>query len=73
MHSHHAAFFAFREVTKSLVDLSEAQQVLILKFELLHALERIGELVNLLLVWAPSQATRQQILVENPRRLFGFD
>lgn len=32
-----------------------------------------GELVNLLLSWAPSEATRQQILVESPRRLFGFD
>jgi predicted TIM-barrel fold metal-dependent hydrolase len=32
-----------------------------------------GELVNLLLNWAPSEATRQQILVENPQRLFGFD
>src|SRR5260221_10634546 len=40
MHPHHAALFAFREVTKSRVDHSEAQQVLILKFELLHALER---------------------------------
>ena len=32
-----------------------------------------GELVNLLLDWAPSEATRQQILVGNPQRLFGFD
>jgi predicted TIM-barrel fold metal-dependent hydrolase len=32
-----------------------------------------GELVNLLLNWAPSEATRQQILVENPQRLFGFE
>jgi 2-pyrone-4,6-dicarboxylate lactonase len=32
-----------------------------------------GELVNLLLNWAPLEATRQQILVESPRRLFGFD
>jgi 2-pyrone-4,6-dicarboxylate lactonase len=31
-----------------------------------------GELVNLLLDWAPSEATRRQILVENPQRLFGF-
>ncbi len=31
-----------------------------------------GELVNLLLNWAPSEAARQQILVENPQRLFGF-
>jgi hypothetical protein len=58
MHPHHAAFFQFREVTSSLVKLPEAQQVLILKFELLHALERAhdfhgrvrarqGELANL--------------------------
>ena len=32
-----------------------------------------GELVNLLLDWAPSEATRQQILADNPQRLFGFD
>ena len=32
-----------------------------------------GELVNLLLNWAPSEATRHQILVENPQRLFGFE
>jgi 2-pyrone-4,6-dicarboxylate lactonase len=32
-----------------------------------------GELVNLLLDWAPSEATRQQILVGNPQQLFGFD
>jgi 2-pyrone-4,6-dicarboxylate lactonase len=31
-----------------------------------------GELVNLLLDWAPSETTRRQILVENPQRLFGF-
>jgi len=30
-------------------------------------------LVNLLLDWAPSEATRQQILVANPQQLFGFD
>ena len=32
-----------------------------------------GELVNLLLNWAPSEVARQQILVESPRRLFDFD
>ena len=31
-----------------------------------------GELVNLLLDWAPDDATRHQILVENPAKLFGF-
>ena len=31
-----------------------------------------GELINLLLDWAPDEAVRQQILVENPARLFGF-
>ena len=31
-----------------------------------------GELLNLLPVWAPQAADRQAILVENPRRLFGF-
>ncbi len=32
-----------------------------------------GELLNLLLDWAPEAATRQMILVDNPARLFGFD
>ena len=40
MHDHHAAFFEFREATKSLAELSEAQAIMILKFELFHALER---------------------------------
>jgi 2-pyrone-4,6-dicarboxylate lactonase len=31
-----------------------------------------GELLNLLLGWAPDGATRQRILVDNPARLFGF-
>jgi 2-pyrone-4,6-dicarboxylate lactonase len=31
-----------------------------------------GELLNLLERWAPSERTRQQILVENPSRLFGL-
>lgn len=31
-----------------------------------------GELLNLLPVWAPDAAVRQAILVDNPRRLFGF-
>ncbi|MFM0046464.1 amidohydrolase family protein [Paraburkholderia sediminicola] len=32
-----------------------------------------GELVNLLLDWAPDEGTRQQILVDNPQALFDFD
>ena len=32
-----------------------------------------GELLNLLVSWAPSETTRRQILVDNPQRLFGFD
>jgi hypothetical protein len=43
MHPHHAAFFEFREVVQSLADVSETQQVLTLKFELLHALERAND------------------------------
>lgn len=31
-----------------------------------------GELLNLLLKWAPDSDVRRQILVDNPRRLFGF-
>jgi len=31
-----------------------------------------GELLNLLLDWAPDPAVRQQILADNPRRLFGL-
>lgn len=31
-----------------------------------------GRVMNQLTVWAPSAATREQILVENPARLFGF-
>ena len=31
-----------------------------------------GELLNLLPVWAPDPAVQAQILVDNPRRLFGF-
>jgi 2-pyrone-4,6-dicarboxylate lactonase len=31
-----------------------------------------GELLNLLARWAPSESSRQKILVENPNRLFGF-
>ena len=31
-----------------------------------------GELLNLLPVWAPKTEDRQTILVDNPRRLFGF-
>jgi hypothetical protein len=40
MHPNHDAFFQFCEVTRSLAKLSEAEQVRLLKFELLHALER---------------------------------
>jgi hypothetical protein len=43
MHSHRAAFSPFREVTRSLRTLSEAQQFLRLEFELLHALERASD------------------------------
>ena len=32
-----------------------------------------GELLNLLLRWAPDERTRRQILVENPARLFDFE
>jgi hypothetical protein len=46
MHYHHAAFFEFREATKSLSELSEAQQVMTLKFELFHALERATDAQN---------------------------
>ena len=31
-----------------------------------------GELLNLLVAWAPEAATRRMILVDNPARLFGF-
>jgi predicted TIM-barrel fold metal-dependent hydrolase len=31
-----------------------------------------GELLNLLPDWAPDDAVRRRILVENPNRLFGF-
>jgi predicted TIM-barrel fold metal-dependent hydrolase len=31
-----------------------------------------GRLLNQLPVWAPDQATRQKILVDNPARLYGF-
>ncbi len=31
-----------------------------------------GELLNLLPVWAPAEEDRRAILVDNPRRLFGF-
>jgi 2-pyrone-4,6-dicarboxylate lactonase len=31
-----------------------------------------GELLNLLARWAPSESSRQKILVENPSHLFGF-
>ena len=36
--------------------------------------DRVGsvELFNLLGTWAPDDATRRKILVENPQRLFGF-
>ena len=32
-----------------------------------------GELVNLLLDWIPDEATRRQVLVDNPAKLFSFD
>ena len=31
-----------------------------------------GELLNLMTVWAPDEATRRRILADNPKRLFGF-
>lgn len=31
-----------------------------------------GELLNLLVKWAPDEGVRRQILVDNPQRLFGF-
>lgn len=36
--------------------------------------DKVGtvELFNLLAQWAPDAATRQKILVDNPRKLFGF-
>ena len=36
--------------------------------------DKVGtvQLWNLLGRWAPDEATRRQILVDNPRRLFGF-
>ena len=40
MQPHHAAFFQFRDVLRSVTPLSEAHQILVLKIELLHALER---------------------------------
>src|SRR5690242_6548641 len=43
MHNPHAAFFEFRELTKDLGELSEAQTIMSLKFELFHALERAHE------------------------------
>jgi D-galactarolactone isomerase len=30
------------------------------------------ELIELLLDWAPEEATRRKILVDNPARLYGF-
>jgi hypothetical protein len=39
-HPHHSAFFEFSEVCKTLAPLSERQQLLQLKYELFHALER---------------------------------
>lgn len=40
MHPSHSVFFQFWQVIRSLVGLSEAQQLLVLKRELLRALER---------------------------------
>jgi D-galactarolactone isomerase len=31
-----------------------------------------ADLLDLLLDWAPEEATRQRILVDNPARLYGF-
>jgi predicted TIM-barrel fold metal-dependent hydrolase len=32
-----------------------------------------GDLVDLIPLWAPDPQTQQQILVDNPSRLYGFD
>ena len=32
-----------------------------------------GSLFNQLAKWAPDEATRKKILVDNPARLYGFD
>jgi hypothetical protein len=44
MDATHSAFFLYREATKHLRSLSERQQVLTLKFELFHALQRGNDL-----------------------------
>jgi predicted TIM-barrel fold metal-dependent hydrolase len=31
-----------------------------------------GDLLDLLKVWAPDEAVRRRILVDNPARLYGF-
>lgn len=31
-----------------------------------------GDLVDLLQLWAPDEATRRGLLVDNPARLYGF-
>jgi 2-pyrone-4,6-dicarboxylate lactonase len=37
-----------------------------------HGGRDTGELLNLLVDWAPDEQARQRILVDNPKRLFGF-
>ena len=37
-----------------------------------HAMPNDADLMNLLRQWVPHQETRQQILVDNPERLYGF-
>jgi 2-pyrone-4,6-dicarboxylate lactonase len=32
----------------------------------------VGELLDVLAIWAPDAALRRKVLVENPHRLYGF-
>ena len=43
MHPNHAAFFQFREITRPIGQCSAEHQILTLKIELLHALERAND------------------------------
>jgi FtsZ-binding cell division protein ZapB len=43
MHPHHAAFLEYRVATSLISDLPAAKQVVRLKWELLHALQRVSE------------------------------
>jgi hypothetical protein len=46
MDATHSAFCQYREATKHLPQLSERQQILTLKFELFHALQRGNDMQN---------------------------